>query len=280
MAEIYYKNANGRKIVFGQAPYYLQRSTDIMSHKWKYTNSEYVNKIEAFDMDFVEKQFEIAILAVKDDDYSKALKDINDTFDVDVKSLTPGRLYVGDDYLKCYIIECNQNTYDRRANVVIKPFKLIAENGQWIREKRYVSNDTIDGGEGGSTPTGLDYEHDFEYDYMHSLSNTIYNESVGEMDFKMTIYGPAEYPEVEIGGNTYFVEDEIEATERLVIDSINKTVRKYDALGNWVSDFHLRDRDNYIFQKIPTGISSIARNGSFDVDLIAYEYRSEPEWWT
>lgn len=279
MAEIYYKNANGRKIEFGRAPYYLQRATDLMSHKWEYTNSEYVSKIESFSMEFVEKEFTLAVLAVDDKDYAKALKDLHDVFDSDVKNLTCGRLYVGLDYLNCYIIECNQSSYDRRANVVFKPFKLIAESGQWIREKEYVSTDITAEGE-GEEELGLDYPHDYPFDYKHSKSDTVYNESVGGMDFKMVIYGACEYPEVTIGTNVYFVETTLEASERLEIDSINKTVRKYDSLGNFESVFHLRDRDHYIFNQIPTGISSIQRNDSYDVHLTVYEYRSEPEWWT
>ena len=279
MAEIYYQSAQGRKIEFGHGAYYLQRATSLMSHKWDYVNSDYVNKIEAFSMNFVEKDFTIAVIALKDSDYAKALKDLSDVFDSDVKNLTCGRLYVGNDYLNCYIIECNQSTYDRRGNVVIKPFKLIAEDGQWIREKLYVSTDETAEGE-GEPPIGLDYEHDFEYDYTFESSDTIYNESVGGMDFKMVIYGVAEYPEVTIGTNVYFVETTLEANERLEIDSINKTVRKYDALGNFTSVFSLRDREHYIFEQIPTGISGIARNGSYDVHLTVYEYRSEPEWWT
>lgn len=279
MAEIYYRNSVGNKIELNKAPYYFQRSTSLMSHKWEYTNSEYVNKIEDFNMNFSDKQFTIGVLTADDKEYRNALKRLNDVFEYDVKHLTCGRLYVGEDYLNCYIIEGNQNTYDTRANVVLKPFKLIAENGQWIREKEYVSTDITAEGE-GEEELGLDYPHDYPFDYKHSKSDTIYNESVSGMDFKMVIYGPCEYPEVVVGGNTYFVETTLETAERLEIDSINKTVRKYDSLGNFENVFHLRDRDHYIFEQIPTGISSIERNDSYDVYLTVYEYRSEPEWWT
>ena len=275
MVDIFYRNNLGQEIHFNSHPYYLNRATDLFSHKWDYINSEYASKIDDFKMTFVEKSFDIGVVAKSYREYNTALTEINNVFDSDVRSLTPGRLYCGNDYLNCYIVACNLNTFDTRVNKVVKPYKLLAENGEWIREDNYSTIRRLI-----SSDEGIDFEYDFEYDYAYSDDvDYVNNTSVAGADFIMTIYGATTLPEVTIGDNVYAVKTEISESMRIVINSIERTVTQYDAYNRPTNVFNLRDREHDIFAKIPVGKHKINRNGTFHVVLTVYNYRSEPEWW-
>lgn len=275
MADIFYRNNEGREIHFNSHPYYLNRTTDLFSHRWDYINSEYVDKIEAFNMRFVEKGFNIGVLGKNDREYASALNTINNVFDYDIRHMLPGRLYCGKDYLNCYIIACEQDTYDTRANKVIKPYKLIAESGEWIRESYFTTIKRTQGSD-----VGLDYPYDYEFDYAYSDDiNTIINESVADADFIMTIYGYTYYPEVTINDNVYQIRTLIDPKERVDINSIEKTVIKTTYQGDKLNYFGFRNPEYDIFAKIPSGKHKINLNGEFPVAITLFNYRSEPEWW-
>lgn len=273
MADIYYVNSNGERINLDKPPYYLNRDTSLFSHKWEYVNADYASRIEAFKMEFVEREFNIGILASTDKVYRNAIKKINNVFDIDVRKTKCGRLYCGNEYLNCYIIECAQNRYDRRANVVLKPYKLVAENGNWVQEKYFTTIST-------NQNTGLDFMFDYPYDFAFSEdTNYINNTTVAGADFEMRMYGPIELPAVEIDGINYTANVDVEAGGYLEINSLKKTVLLYDSYGNIQNVFDLRNRNQNIFTKISPGKWYINRNDDFQVAIRLYMYKSEPEWW-
>jgi hypothetical protein len=275
MADIYYRNNEGKEIHFDSHPYYLNRETDLFSHRWDYINSEYVDKIEAFNMRFVEKGFDIGVIGKTAREYDNALKTVNNVFDYDIRNMVPGRLYCGKDYLNCYIIACEQSSYDTRVNKVVKPYKLVAEKGEWIRETYFSTIKRLSGSD-----IGLDFEYDFSYDFAYSDDvDTVINESVAEADFVMTIYGDALQPEVTIGGNVYAINGAISGQERIVINSTDKTISRISSTGGTYNYFDHRNPEHDIFAKIPSGKHKINTNDDFPVTITLFNYRSEPEWW-
>lgn len=135
MPNIYYINSVGERIDFDNQTYYLNRNTDLLSYEWKYKNSEYADKIASFNMKFTKKQMSIGILAKRDADYHAALKRINDVFDVDVRTVKAGRLYVNNEYVSCYFVAsklARVDTSNKSKNVVLKPYTIICEDGQWL----------------------------------------------------------------------------------------------------------------------------------------------------
>jgi hypothetical protein len=276
MADIYYKNMiNGDVLYLDKHPYYLNRATDLFSHKWNYTNSDYADKIENFDMRFVEKQFTIAILEPRNNDtYADALKKIDNIFDACVRAVTPGRLYCGEDYLNCYIIANAKDNYDLRVNKSMQPYTLVAENGNWIRDVVYNIS------QGNDESIGFDYPYDFPFDYGHFRGfDNVINDTVAEADFTITFYGPVEFPAVDIGNQHYGVDITLEEGERVVIDSISRKVTKYSATSVETNVFSKRSRDNDIFMKIPSGKHHIEQNDDFAMKIVMYTYRTTPEWW-
>jgi len=92
------------------------------------------------------------------------------------------------------------------------------------------------------------------------------------------IYGACENPGITVAGHLYEVAASVAANEYLTIDSVNKTVVLTHTDGTTENCFNLRNRDSYIFEKMPVGLSEIAVNGDFKFDIVLLEERSEPKW--
>lgn len=280
MVDVFYKGSTGQIIDFKSENFKMLKDTDILSHKWSYSNNEYVAKIDSFSMEFVSKQFDVAVMNRTRSEYEVALRKINDVFDYDVRMLSPGRLYVGDHYLRCYIIECGLGRFDRHRNKVIKPYTLVAENGQWIKESFYVFNNsnTVDT---RSYEDALCYPHDYPFDFASSIENItqVENGSIVGADLMIRIYGGCTNPAVTIGGHVYEVDCDVMTGEVLEINSVTKKCVKTKVNGEKISCFNFRNRESYIYQQVKPGVNTVIRSGTFNIDITIFEYRSEPEWW-
>ena len=82
-----------------------------------------------------------------------------------------------------------------------------------------------------------------------------------------------------INNHTYRVWGNIAAGEELLIDSLKKTITlTKTTTGEAVNWFDKRDRDQYIFEPIPSGQHTVSYLGTFNFDLYVIEKRSEPRW--
>lgn len=274
MANIFYRNSKGEEIHFDNALYYLNRATDLFSYQWNYANADYADRIDKFDLRYQERKIDIAVLSTDDIVYANALDNLYKITGYDVSVVTPGRLYCGEYYLNCYFIASEQNNYDNRVNKVLIPFKIVAENGLWIKEYEYDITP-------GSIWNGLDYPYDYPHDYNAAdSSGYVRNPSVIEADFLMQFYGVAELPGVTINDNEYLVNIDLTANYDYVeINSIKKTVYFHEWNKDPVNIFHYRGKDNDIFKKIPNGTFFVNRNDDFRVRIVLFVYHAVPEWW-
>ena len=110
------------------------------------------------------------------------------------------------------------------------------------------------------------------------LGKQLNNTDFVASNFEMRIYGPVEQPSVVIGGHEYSVSCSVEKNEYLTIDSIKKTVILTKQDGTEVNCFNLRNRDSYVFEKVPVGVSSVSTSGAFKFDIVLLEERSVPKW--
>ena len=97
-------------------------------------------------------------------------------------------------------------------------------------------------------------------------------------NFRMNIYGPCINPQITIGGHVYEVAKEFEANEYLTIDSIAKTITLTHTDGAVENCFNLRNKESYIFEKIPVGVNTVSGNAEFKFDITLFEERGEPKW--
>ena len=134
--------------------------------------------------------------------------------------------------------------------------------------------------QGGGTldydETMLDY-NDFDYD-LEEVIEVIENDCIDRAEFEIKFYGPSQNPSVTIGEHIYELYTDLESGERAVIDSRAKTIRKFNIYGEEENIFADRNKDSYIFEKIPEGITTISRDKQQKLDITLYDERGEPEW--
>lgn len=278
MSDFYYVNSENRTIDLSKAPYIGMRSNTLLDFEWQFiTQGQAVQRIVKFEKQMVEKQFHVVVSGIDETDYYRNLDRFIQYTDVDIDHLTPGRLYVGKYYLRCYIYA---NTKERRylgTNKSLISVSVVAENGNWQSEELFSYANGCQGT--GYTTGGIDYKYDYNYDFAAPFDkNAILNESYMETDFELTFYGPYQNPSVEIGGNTYTIYYYVVSGEYIKINSQKKTVKLIKHNGAEENLFRYRDRDNYIFKKIRGGVSRVEADADLEWDIKLFYERSEPKW--
>ena len=196
-------------------------------------------------------------------------------FEQDIINEVPGKLYIGNYYLECFIYASDKSEY------LVGPYtklslKVVTITDTWVKDElfqyRYETIESDDSGRG--------YSYGYEYDYSASPGNATQfaNSNFNEAEFIMTIYGYAQNPAISIGGHIYALNYTIQAGERVEIDSKRQTIRLYKMNGATVNIFRFRDRKNDIFHKIKSGEQAIYWNADFNFDLLLKAERSEPIW--
>lgn len=273
---VFYLSSRDEKIVLNDKKTFLARLKDANFHEydWGWDSSEKKHgiMISNFRMQEKEIEIELAFIGTKKEKV-EALNNFFKVTESDLLMKTPGKLYVDDYYLECYIVSGSSGPSDD-YNGVSRKAKILAPNPFWMEEAlfHYDIQDS-------TTQEYLDYEHDYPHDYTSSVSvQEIVNDSLNGLDFEFTIYGPCVDPAVYIGGHIYSVEGTVEENERLIINSRSKKIYKVMEDGTEENFYMNRNRDYYIFQKIKSGETNVSWSGSFSFDLKTYEERSEPKW--
>lgn len=275
LEKIKYINHQGEELIFGENGLFLSES-DLLNFTWNIKSKN--DKISGFLKGVVSRKVRIVIKGNTITEANSLRNRLYEVFEKDVLAKEYGRFIIGDYYFKCYITESAKSKYNRNSNFVQITLKVISDLPYWIKESHYSyaarGQETVD-----SEDAYMDYPYDHSYDYASAiLAYTADNMGFSEADFKMTIMGPCSAPEITIAGHPYKVNTELSSGEMLVIDSAARKVYKIMVNGEQVNQFHLRDRRNSVFKKIPAGSNAVTWNGSFAFELTLYEGRSEPRW--
>lgn len=268
---IFYENHRGQVIHLSRWPVMIQNPEDLMSYEWKYDSKN--NKITGFKKDITEKNITVSIFADSEEEFATIINEIFEIVEIDILNKSPGRLYFNNQYLKCYIFKDELNDFDPDMETTDITCSIVSDAPRWIKEHRFEIRPIE------KVESWLDYEYNHEYDYMSDrINRNINNESYTDSEFRLTIYGRCINPSVYINGHEYSVDVALEEGDYAVIDSIEKTITKTSNSGIIENIFDLRNRDSYIFQKIPDGVIPILSDGTFGFDLIILEERSRPVW--
>lgn len=206
--------------------------------------------------------------------------------DRDMARSAPGRIEVdGEWYQRAYIAKSETDAvYGRRA--VKAELTVLLLDGAWRREvsTEFYATETED-------PSGLDYPHDFEYDYGGSTaSRSVTVDGLVPADLKLTVYGPVTNPRVAVSQgaftNVYEVAAEVPGGSRLVVDgsSYPKSIQLIGTYGEVEDKFAsgLRGEGagsgSYCFEPLRPGTSSVAWDGSFGFTMTHYQEEGEPPW--
>lgn len=281
--KFYYVNHLNQRINLYGFPYFVV-DTDLIDYEWKYEAS--ANEIKEIYKEITTKSLKIGIHPKNNSDtqeeFIKAMNEITSIFEIDVIENQAGRLYTDDGYyLPCFITESKKTNWNRASNFIYSTFMVAPNNALfWIKETKtsfipldeplLYNNDN---------KLNLGYPYGYPFDYRSNLvPQSITNDSYTAQNFEMTIYGYAEAPTINIAGHSYGLSSVIEKDEYVKINSVTKKITKYKKDGTIDNLFSERDRDSYIFDKIPTGMSSVTWIGSFGFDIVIFDERSEPAW--
>ena len=275
--DIYYQNSNGVKLYLDRFPYKMLSANTLFDYEWEYTTKGTNNpKIVKFTKNMVKKDMSIVVGGTSLENYYANIDYLLRTVDVDIFNVKAGKLYIGNCYLSCYIVESQKSNKYINIKTSTESFTIVAENGNWI-------NETTTSFGKATAPIynvgGLDYPYDYPYDYANSLTNQMLtNSGYSSSEFEITVFGSCENPAISVGTHTYLVNTSLITGEYFKINSISKTIIKTKNNGEEVSIFSDQGRDFYIFEKIPSGNSYVAWSGGFGFDIKLMSGRSEPLW--
>ena len=122
-------------------------------------------------------------------------------------------------------------------------------------------------------------QFDLPFDFIQKQGERILdNTSFADSNFIMTIYGFVDTPSILIAEHPYTIHTIVYEGERIVIDSAAGIVKKIGRLGEETNLYSARDMAYSIFQKIPSGAQTVIWPGTYGVDILLKDERSEPKW--
>lgn len=265
-----YINSKGVEVNLNKPPYRMLVS-DLLDYEWDVVES--AETISGFQKSISQRSINIDIWKTKEKSSRILMNELTNIFETDIATGVPGKLYIDDNYLVCYIHKSEKSNWETKLMTSCE-YGLVTDKPFWITE---ITKPFSKGA--GSASDALDYPHDYPYDHAPKVAiGSLTNDNYAAADFRLTIYGPVINPAVTIGENIYQVITEVKDGEYLVIDSQEQYVEQYDLKGNATNKFNSRVKQYQIYAQIPPGTHSIHWPGNFGLDITMYQKRSEPRW--
>ena len=273
---IYYQNSKGQKILFDKYPVMMLDGASVFDIKTNY-DTKY-NKPVNFNRKMIEAGFELIISGKTKKEYLLTIQKLAEIFEYDIIHETPGKLYIDDYYLECFIYESEKGLNYYTGRRTSAQYKLVASEYVWTKEKHINAKgvsyrDTL---RGGFDYNYIDYGN-IDFGSRFTVS-TLLNDSVRPANMKIILYGPCENPEIQIGENVYRVLMDIEQDSYIEIDQKTKKINYVLSDGTEISSFNNRDKNLNIFEKVESGTNIIVWNTDEGYDITLYQERSEPVW--
>lgn len=275
---IKYTNASGASITLNSHPYYVA-AHDLRNFVWEYNTinrpSGFGGRV-TFSRPVQERVISIGIRGSTPNEFNANALALSALTEPDILNGTPGKLYLGAQYLTCYLSTSSAvNYHSRRGNWVSKDIKLVVTEPFWQTEttQRFLM------GTPESVLNAKRYNGRHPYRYIASTSSgTIINPHYTACPMIITIYDAATNPSVTIGGKIYAMSASIGDSQRIIIDQLRRTIVAMAADGSVTNLFDYRDKTNDIFEYIAPGTQTVIYTGDFTFDISVIQQRSEPSW--
>lgn len=253
----------------------LYQEHDFMKRKTAYNSTPLVSGLGSKLTRFFKEAKEYKIsLSVWGEDMHATLNGMTDVFERDIFSQTPGKLFVNEEYLNCYIIASNVGDWTLAGNGVSVELTVMAEKPLWIKEE-LLSYGTFTAGSatGFILPTAIPFGF---------TSNTGIRQLIvdhhSSVLAEISLFGPFVNPSFSIGEQIYQVNGTLLAGERFVINQLDKTVIKLTNSGEVINCFNLRSKTYSVFEPIPAGENILTYSGEFAISINLFYERGEPQW--
>ena len=271
LEQLQYINHMNEILEFGKEKLFVN-SNDLRDFAWSITSKN--DRISGFKKGIVSKSIPIIIKCETAEEGYSLRNRLFEVCEKDVLALKHGKIIIGDYYLKCFVVESKKAEYLIHQNYMKVTVKISTDFPYWVRETSSMFNYG-----GGVSGADLDFNRDFPFDYTSNLlGKQLNNPHFVASNFRIVIHGACDNPRITVGGHDYEISASIDENEYLTIDSTNKTIVLTHSDGSKDNCFNLRNRDSYIFQKIPSGILNVSASGTFKFDIIILEERGEPKW--
>ena len=284
MYSIIYKNNYKEEANLTKWPYMITGG-DIFDGEWESIEND--EHIQGFEKNIQERTLNIDVSAVGMQTLASAIDNLEGIFEKDIISASPGRLYVGDSYMNCYVYKNNKGRWVNDIDKITMELKIKSDYPYWITEYLYQFREISEPASEGEE-IGIDYEFDYDYEYCYGFGSDgtmqyINNASPTECGFRMAIYGPVINPQIRIGGHLYELKATLYDGEYAVIDcstrySQDRSIYKVQVDGTRIDLFNSRNKQSEIFQKIPAGRSTVTWPGNFGFDVTLFGERGTPPW--
>lgn len=271
LEQLKYQNHMNEIFEFGKDGIFVD-SNDLHDYMWNVETKG--QKISAFRRAVQTRKLPVVIICETEQEGIQAKNKLHEVAEKDVLSMQPGRIIIGQYYFECYITASAKTDYLINKKYLHMDLTLTSDMPFWVTES--VQSFAVD-----SSPSedSHGYPFDFPFDYPSATAATdLTNASFTASNFRIIIYGEAVNPSITIAGHTYQVNCTVNAGEFLTIDSVSKKIYVTSGTGAITNVFNLRNKDSYIFEKIPSGQNSVAWDSTFNFDVILIEERSEPKW--
>ena len=271
LEQLKYKNHVNEVFEFGKDGIFVN-TNDLHDYEWTVTNKG--GRISALDYSVSKRKLPIIIICDTEEKGIAVRNKLLEVVEKDVLAMQHGKIIIGDYYFKCFVTKSQKKNYLTTKRWMEVTLTLTSDFPYWVKETTSVF-----GMSSGGTGVGLDFNHDMPYDFASDVrSNQIVNTGFVPSNFRLIVYGACTNPVVVINDHIYQVNCEVASGEYLTIDSATKKIYLTGNGGKTTNVFGLRERESYIFEKIPSGKSVVSWSGEFGFDITLLEERSEPKW--
>lgn len=271
--KFYYQNNFGEKIYFGKDGIFACYN-DLRDYEWSYESSN--NAVTGFSRGIKTKKLPVLFVSETGQKTRQARNRAYEIAEKDVLAGKKGKLFVNGYYMECWLYGLKNSEYLNSESYMKSEFSVLTDKPEWVKTApfsfapsgQYVSDNDVD------------FPFDFPIDLQATpfSTNTLINPYAFPSHFIMNIHGACTNPQIEIGDYTYLFNCELAEGERLEINSLDKTIRKYSSHGVSENYFNCRNKAKSVFEPITTGNKQIQWNNGFQFDLVLIQQRSEPEW--
>lgn len=273
LEQLKYKNHQNEVFEFGKDGIFVD-TNDLHDYEWTVTKKG--NRISALTYAVSKRKLPVIIICDSEEKGIAARNKLHEVTEKDVLAMQHGRIMIGDYYFRCFVTKSQKSNYLTSKRHMKLTLTLTSDFPFWVKETTFVFRKL---GEDTSGGTNLDFPHDFSFDYFPGMGNKkLNNTGFAGTNFRMIIYGGCENPTVYVAGHKYQVNCTLDTNDYLTIDSVTKKIFKTANDGTVTNMFSKRDRESYIFEKIPSGNNTVMWEGGFGVDITLLEERSEPKW--
>ena len=271
LEKLKYINHMNEVLEFGKDNLFMNEN-ELHDFVWEITTKN--DRISGFKRGIVTKTVPIILKCDSKEEGIKLKNKLFEVFEKDVLAVKHGKFIIGDYYMKCFITESSKSEYLIHKGYLKIELTVSTDFPYWVKETRTKFNYDQE-----VTSDYLDFNRDFPFDFTSNLiGRPLKNTNFVDTNFKINIYGYCKNPRITIAGHDYEVNVSVDSNEYLTIDSVNKTIVLTHSNGTTKNCFNNRNRDSYIFKKIPSGTYNVSSNTSFKFDVVLLEERGEPRW--